>query len=350
MVITDKWAKLILAGKKTVEVKSKPNKYALRSTIGIAISGTNRIWGEAFVEDEVFLTRQQARSKQWTEKHCVDKASLDAYSTAAGDVYAYVLTNVIAYPTGIQYTLEQGTVNWVLLQKNAGFKRSLDEIDSNAPVAMKQQTLEECLARKAKSSGSSALKRPASAAQAAVLTVSDEEPAQHALDDADDADPAWMSGTRSRMKKPTSYSWFDRDMIKDIVDVCVTSGMHPYDILTKLYEMKFSERSIRSAIGCASKNFTLFMKKHSIQAAEAHAPKAKKQRSIASKEEQSIGAGGLHDAQSGASSSKDIHVPIGNDAMVQYKCCGKVFSEDDYVNAAGICLNCNKLIEMVPLE
>ena len=69
MVIARDWAELILSGKKTVECKSCTNKYIKGTTIGICVSGTNKVWGEAYVSDIKLLTRRQAASQKWKKQH-----------------------------------------------------------------------------------------------------------------------------------------------------------------------------------------------------------------------------------------------------------------------------------------
>ena len=76
-IVLREWADLIFQGKKTIELKKQDNQHVKHTTVGICVSGTGMVAGQAYIADVKLLSQEEARSDDWSQKHCVPRNRLD---------------------------------------------------------------------------------------------------------------------------------------------------------------------------------------------------------------------------------------------------------------------------------
>lgn len=110
LVIKPYWAKKILAGEKTWEIRGRQTHK--RGKIGIIISGTGRVWGEVDLVDCIPLQGPDDVELilQNQDKHHVPLAGI-VYRKP----WAWVLENPVKYDEPVPYNHPQGAVIWVNL-------------------------------------------------------------------------------------------------------------------------------------------------------------------------------------------------------------------------------------------
>lgn len=108
LIIKQKWADLILDGKKTVEVRGR--KTNVRGTIGIIKSGSKKVYGTAELFQCVELTNEYF--DLWKEKHHIN-LSYEQLIKIYPKPYAWCLRNVEKFDVPIDYEHKHGCVIWV---------------------------------------------------------------------------------------------------------------------------------------------------------------------------------------------------------------------------------------------
>ena len=102
------WARLILTGQKTWEIRSTNTKQ--RGTIGIIPSGSGKVLGEVKLIDSFPLTRELFERN-------IDKHRIMCDYEQLPDNYkcVWVMQSPFIYPTPIPYEHKQGAIIWVKL-------------------------------------------------------------------------------------------------------------------------------------------------------------------------------------------------------------------------------------------
>jgi len=107
LIIDDPWISLILDGKKTLEMRSKPTK--IRGRIGLIKKGTGHIFGDAWLDECVDIGKNNLL-EVFGDCHCIDyrkNPELRKYK------YAWRLERVNKYYNPVPYKHPQGAVIWV---------------------------------------------------------------------------------------------------------------------------------------------------------------------------------------------------------------------------------------------
>lgn len=106
LIIKEKWLELILAGKKTWEIRGSRTKK--RGTIYLIKSGSGQIVGQVDLIGCMELANEQYERN--SSRHCIGTGfSRLPYKKP----YAWILDNAIRYKKPIPYTHPQGAVIWV---------------------------------------------------------------------------------------------------------------------------------------------------------------------------------------------------------------------------------------------
>jgi len=125
LVIDEPWIGLILAGRKTWEMRSRDTK--VRGPIGLVRKGSGKVFGIADLVDSraPLPAREYARHEQF---HCIPQ-DRQAGAIAGGWTRPWVLTNVRALRTPVRYRHRPGAVIWVTLEPEV-----TAQIRSNDPL------------------------------------------------------------------------------------------------------------------------------------------------------------------------------------------------------------------------
>lgn len=108
LIIKEYWAKLILDGLKSMELRGSKTK--IRGTISIIISGTGMVFGTVDLIDCIELTDTDFYNR--INEHCwKDGREKISYKK----VYGWKLDNPKKFEKPIPYTHKQGCVIWVNL-------------------------------------------------------------------------------------------------------------------------------------------------------------------------------------------------------------------------------------------
>lgn len=105
LIVKEKWAKMILSGEKTWEIRSTNTK--VRGRIGIAISGTGKVYGSVEIQYSKQVDQQTLLKN--IDKHKV----LAVESIKYHKPHVWVMDGAIEYDEPIKYTHPQGAVIWV---------------------------------------------------------------------------------------------------------------------------------------------------------------------------------------------------------------------------------------------
>ena len=108
LIIKPKWADLILAGAKTIELRG--NKTSVRGTIGVIKSGTKKVFGYVDIIDCIELSKEDYIKLR--NKH---KVNIPYEDIKYKKLYAWVLENPIVLSKPIPYNHKLGCVIWVNL-------------------------------------------------------------------------------------------------------------------------------------------------------------------------------------------------------------------------------------------
>ena len=130
LVVKKPWARLLVNGVKTVEIRGSSTKL-VGNTIAVAQSGSQVLLGEVFLEScRLVAVRNEQGSledvpgerhtlKSLKFSHCIEDLNCIPYNR----VYAWFVTNNVAYFTPVPYVHPPGAVCWVDLEaKSAGQK------------------------------------------------------------------------------------------------------------------------------------------------------------------------------------------------------------------------------------
>lgn len=112
LIIKEKWANLILAGEKTIEIRG--TKATIRGEIGVIISGTGALQGEVTLVDSLQMDR--AYYERNRDRHKVG-LSWEELLKIYKQPCAWVLTGAKRYDEPIPYKHKQGCVVWVKLNE-----------------------------------------------------------------------------------------------------------------------------------------------------------------------------------------------------------------------------------------
>ena len=109
LLVLDGWAKMILSGEKTWEIRNRNTK--LRGTIGIIVKGTGCIYGEVGLVDSFPLTEELFNNNVPKHRILVPDYSYlpDSYNTV------WVLKNPVLYDKPVPYQHPRGAQVWVKL-------------------------------------------------------------------------------------------------------------------------------------------------------------------------------------------------------------------------------------------
>lgn len=115
LIIRQPWLNLILDGKKTWEMRSRPTK--VRGKIGLIEQGTGLIVGEAYLDDCPFSlledTPERFNQNLYKYAHQIDDLEM-----LKKWHYPWVLRGVKRYKKALKYKHPQGAVTWVKLENN----------------------------------------------------------------------------------------------------------------------------------------------------------------------------------------------------------------------------------------
>lgn len=123
LVVKNHWANLILDGHKSWELRGVATRK--RERVGIAISGTSKLWGEARVVDCFKIAQKVEGSlvslmplplSSYEHLHRVSDLNMLTYT----NVYAYVLGDPVRYAHPKPYVHHQGAIGWVSLKERKG--------------------------------------------------------------------------------------------------------------------------------------------------------------------------------------------------------------------------------------
>ena len=152
LLVKEKWAKLLLDGRKTWEVRGCSTRK--RGVIALAVSGTGMLFGEICLTDSVLvgkrtsdgrLVRGGAAEDNFigndanASKHCIE----DLGSVKYPKIYAWVMANPVIYECPRPFVHTHGCVKWVKLDnakekpKARPSKKSLKRPCSKKKTAVK---------------------------------------------------------------------------------------------------------------------------------------------------------------------------------------------------------------------
>jgi predicted transcriptional regulator len=109
LIIKQPWIELILSGKKTWEMRSRPTN--IRGRIGLIEQGTGLIVGEVDIVDSFHAAVEFYCEK--AKSFCYHRIDTDDFDLLDKYEYAWVLDNVKRYEKPIPYKHPQGAVVWV---------------------------------------------------------------------------------------------------------------------------------------------------------------------------------------------------------------------------------------------
>lgn len=114
LVIRQPWIDLILSGKKTWEMRSKPTK--VKGLIGLIRAKSGTVVGTArLVESKPALTRASYMAHQ--DKHAIPESMLDEV-TERKWVYPWVLDEIRSLKRPVPYRHNSGAVTFVILEQS----------------------------------------------------------------------------------------------------------------------------------------------------------------------------------------------------------------------------------------
>lgn len=123
LIIKKPWIDLILAGRKTIEIRG--SKTNIRGQIALIESGTGQVIGTCCIEDSINLLNHGNISEIVT-KSCVDEKTLmEFYKKPNG----WVISNAKRLDKPVKYKHPMGAIIWVALEDSVIFevKIQLDE-------------------------------------------------------------------------------------------------------------------------------------------------------------------------------------------------------------------------------
>lgn len=116
LIIKQPWIDLILAGKKTIEIRG--SKTNIRGQIALIASGTGQVIGTCHVENSINLLEYDNIAEIVT-KSCVDEKTLmEFYKKPNG----WVLSNAKRLSTPIKYKHPMGAIIWVTLEDSVVYE------------------------------------------------------------------------------------------------------------------------------------------------------------------------------------------------------------------------------------
>jgi len=108
LIIKEKWLNLILAGKKTWEIRNNTTT-KVGTRIGLIKSGSGKVFGECDLVASIPLTKEKLL--QNIDKHHISKESINLITYK--NPHAWVLSNVKKYTSPVLYKHKNGSVIWV---------------------------------------------------------------------------------------------------------------------------------------------------------------------------------------------------------------------------------------------
>lgn len=119
LVVAEPWASLLVDGKKTWELRTRPTE--VRGPVGIAANGTGTIIGTVTLVD-VHGPMTAEEMARFTPRHCVPAPDVAKYGGANG-VYAWEVEDARRFKRPIPYHHPQGAVIWVRLDNRSARAR-----------------------------------------------------------------------------------------------------------------------------------------------------------------------------------------------------------------------------------
>lgn len=111
LIIKQPWIDLILAGKKTIEIRG--SKTNIRGQIALIASGTGQVIGTCMVNDSINLA-EQADLSDVVIKSCVDESTLRSFYKKPN---GWVLSDAKRLTTPVKYKHPMGAIIWVTLEE-----------------------------------------------------------------------------------------------------------------------------------------------------------------------------------------------------------------------------------------
>lgn len=112
LIIKQPWIDLILAGKKTIEIRG--SKTNIRGKIALIASGTGQVIGTCMVNESINLA-EEADLSDVVIKSCVDETTIRSfYKNPNG----WVLSDAKRLTTPVKYKHPMGAIIWVKLEES----------------------------------------------------------------------------------------------------------------------------------------------------------------------------------------------------------------------------------------
>lgn len=112
LIIKKPWIDLILAGKKTIEIRG--SKTNIRGQIALIASGTGKVIGTCMINDSINLAEKDDLS-DIVIKSCVDESTLrNFYKKPNG----WVISQAKRLNTPVKYKHPMGAIIWVTLEES----------------------------------------------------------------------------------------------------------------------------------------------------------------------------------------------------------------------------------------
>lgn len=143
LVIDGRWVSLILAGRKTWEMRSQSTN--MRGTIGLIRKGTGQIWGVVDVVDcGVPLSDEQMLEN--IERHQIPESMIRSGEIGSWRI-PWILENAIAFIDPVTYEHPNGAVKWVQLDQSVSeqiaqrLKNGGQRVEENASTPRERPNL-----------------------------------------------------------------------------------------------------------------------------------------------------------------------------------------------------------------
>ena len=136
LVIDGHWVSLILAGRKTWEMRSQATN--LRGTIGLIRKGAGQVWGVAdLVDCGTALTEEQMLNS--IERHQIPESMILSGEVGAWRI-PWVLERAISFDHPVPYDHPNGAVKWVHLNESVSEQIS-ERLKTGGRIAFQSETV-----------------------------------------------------------------------------------------------------------------------------------------------------------------------------------------------------------------
>lgn len=110
LIIKESWGRLILDGKKTIELRGCPVKY--RGTIGLVFSGTKKVFSTVDIVDCILLDKESYDKNKKRHMYPYSFEDISYKKT-----YGWILENPVIFDSPKKYNHKLGCVIWVNLDQ-----------------------------------------------------------------------------------------------------------------------------------------------------------------------------------------------------------------------------------------